>query len=92
MSCFVEEDILMLAAGLAFYALVSVAPLVVVALWVTSVLVGDDAVQGTGEELGRLAPAKLGVDKAFVQVARAGSQIGVWAVVAALWPAWRWPW
>ncbi len=82
-----DEDVLMISAGLAFYALVSVAPLVIIALWVTSVLVGDDAVQRTGEELARLAPRKLGVDKAFKQVSETGSHIGLWAVAAGLWPA-----
>ncbi len=82
-----QEDVLMISAGLAFYALVSVAPLVIIALWVTSVLVGDDAVQRTGEELARLAPRKLGVDKAFKQVSETGSHIGLWAVAAGLWPA-----
>lgn len=77
----------MIAAGLAFYALVSVAPLVIIALLATSLVVGDAAVQRTGEELARLAPTKLGVDRAFVQVANAGSGIGIWAAVGALWPA-----
>ncbi len=82
-----DEDLLMISAGLAFYALVSVAPLVVIALWVTSLLVGDDAVQRTGEELSRVAPAKLGLDTAFVQVAKTGTDIGIWALATALWPA-----
>jgi membrane protein len=82
-----DEDVLMISAGLAFYALVSVVPLVIIALWVTSLIVGDDAVQKTGEQLARVAPGKLGLDKGFTQVARTGSHIGVWAVAAALWPA-----
>ncbi len=86
-SSFRDDDVLLLAAGLAFYALVSVAPLVVIALWATSGIVGDDAVKQTGEELRRLAPGKLGLDKAFEDVANACAGIGVWAVLAALWPA-----
>ena len=82
-----DEDVLMISAGLAFYALVSVAPLVIIALWVTSMLVGDGAVQRTGEELARLAPRKLGLDRAFLQVSKTGSDVGVWAVAAAIWPA-----
>jgi membrane protein len=82
-----EEDLLLLAGGLAFYALVSVAPLMVLALWITSAAVGDDAVKRTGEEMARLAPGNLGVDYAFERVARAGTEVGVWAVIAALWPA-----
>ena len=82
-----DEDVLMISAGLAFYALVSVAPLVIIALWATSMIVGDGAVQRTGQELARLAPGKLGLDKAFTQVAQTGTDIGVWAIAAALWPA-----
>jgi len=82
-----DEDVLMISAGLAFYALVSVAPLVIIALWVTSMIVGDDAVQRTGEQLSRLAPGRVGLDKAFMQVARTGTDIGIWAVAVALWPA-----
>lgn len=82
-----EHDIFFLAAGLAFYALVSVAPLVILAFWITSWIVGDDAVHRTGEQLGRLAPSKLGIDRAFERVADAGSELGVWAALAILWPA-----
>ncbi len=82
-----DEDVLMISAGLAFYALVSVAPLVIIALWVTSMIVGDGAVERTGDELARLAPGKLGLDKAFIQVSKTGREIGIWAVAAALWPA-----
>lgn len=82
-----DEDILLTSAGLAFYALVSVAPLVVISLYVTSLLVGDDAVRRTGDELARLAPAKLGADRAFVAVANAGTGIGSWALLTAVWPA-----
>ena len=82
-----EEDLLFLSAGLAFYALVSVAPLVIIAFWLTSLVVGDDTVHRTGEDLARLAPAKLGVDRAFERVADTGTGLGVLAVLAALWPA-----
>lgn len=82
-----DEDILLTSAGLAFYALVSVAPLVVISLHITGLLVGDDAVRRTAEELARLAPKKLGVDRAFVAVAEAGAGTGTWALVAAAWPA-----
>lgn len=75
------------AAGLAFYALVSVAPLVVLSIRVASLLVGDDAVRRAGDELARLAPEKLGIDKAFGTVAAAGTGIGFTAALAALWPA-----
>lgn len=75
------------AAGLAFYALVSVAPLVVLSLRLAALVVGDDAVRRTGDELARLAPEKLGIDKMFGAVAQAGTGIGFTAALTALWPA-----
>ncbi len=81
------RDVLFLAAGLAFYALVSVAPLVLLALWLTSIMVGEEDVHRTGEQLARLVPPKLGVDKAVVRVADTGSNLGLWAAALSLWPA-----
>ncbi len=82
-----DEDLLFLSAGLAFYALVSVAPLVVLAFWVTSLVVGDDTLHRTGRQVADLLPSKLGVDKALVRVADAGNGLGAWALLGALWPA-----
>lgn len=65
----------------------SVAPLVVVALWVMGLVVGDDEVRRTASRLGELAPRRLGVDRAFARVADVGTRLGVLAVLAALWPA-----
>jgi membrane protein len=75
------------AAALAFYGLISVVPLVVVALWVTSLLVGRSGVDQVAEELARLAPPALGADRALHRVADLGTTLGLAAVVAALWPA-----
>lgn len=81
------DDAFLYAAALAFFGLVSVAPLVVVALWVTSVLVGDAHVQEVGDDLARLAPPDLGVEVALERVADLGTTVGLVAVAAALWPA-----
>lgn len=81
------DDAFLYAAALAFFGLVSVAPLVVVALWVTSVLVGDAHVQEVGDDLARLAPPDLGVEVALERVADLGTTVGLIAVAAALWPA-----
>lgn len=75
------------AAALAFYGLISVAPLVVVAMWISALVVSDAQVQQVGDDLARWAPPALGVDRAFEQVARLGTTFGLVAVVAALWPA-----
>lgn len=82
-----EEDVLMLAAGLAFYALVSVAPLLVLSLRLAALVVGEDAMRRAGDTLAGVMPEKLGVDRAFTAMTRAGTGIGPTAVLAALWPA-----
>jgi YihY family inner membrane protein len=82
-----ETDVLLYASGLAFYALVSVVPLVIVVMWIVAAILGDERVHQFAQELGRVAPPGLGADKALVRVAALGTQIGLPAVLAALWPA-----
>ncbi len=77
----------MLAAGLAFYALVSVAPFAILVLWVLSVVTSDVQVQEVADRLARLAPQRLNVDEAFRRVAQLGAGLGLGALVALLWPA-----
>ncbi len=81
------DDVFLYSAALAFYGLVSVAPLVVVALWITSLLATQSKVHHVAGELARLAPASLGADRALEQVADLGTTLGLTAVAAALWPA-----
>lgn len=81
------DDVFLHAAALAFYALISVAPLVVVALWVTTLVVGAEQVQDLADRLARVAPPALGVDRALQRVASLSTTGGLAAVVAALWPA-----
>jgi len=81
------EDLFLYSAALAFYGLVSVVPLVVVALWVTSLLVGPTQIDHAAAELARLSPEALGADRALVRVAHLGTRLGLVAVVAAVWPA-----
>jgi len=82
-----ETDVLLYASGLAFYALVSVVPLVIVVMWVVATILGDVRVHQFAQELARIAPPGLGADKALERVAALGTQIGLPAVLAALWPA-----
>ena len=81
------DDVFLYAAALAFYGLISVAPLVVVALWVTALVVGSDQVHHVADDLARLAPSSLGVDAALERVANLSTTLGLVAVASALWPA-----
>ena len=81
------DDVFLYAAALAFYGLISVAPLVVVAWCVISLLVTDAQVHEIADELARFAPGSLGADRALERIADVGTSLGLVAVVAALWPA-----
>lgn len=82
-----EQDIMLVAGGLAFYALVSAAPMVVVVLWVVSLVLGEERIQRFAEALGEFAPESMGGEEAVKRVAEVGPGVGITALVAALWPA-----
>lgn len=82
-----REDVFLLSAGLAFYALVSVAPFCTVVLWLVSLVTGKARVQQVAEQLAGELPAKLGVDNALRRVADLGVGLGVSALVVLVWPA-----
>ena len=81
------DDVFLYSAALAFYGLISVAPLVVVALWITSLLVGPTQIHHAAGDLARFSPQALGADRALERVAHLGTKLGLLAVAAALWPA-----
>lgn len=82
-----RDDIMLFAAGLGFYALVSLAPLVIVIMWVAGLILGEQRLQQAADQLGRTAPKGIGADQALRRVAETGTQIGWLSVVTALWPA-----
>ncbi len=82
-----EDDIFLLGAGLAFYALVSLPPLVILVLWITSLAVGDDRVEQLAGQFRRFAPEEVGADLALEQVAETGTSLGMVALLTGLWPA-----
>jgi membrane protein len=82
-----KEDIFLLSAGLAFYALVSVAPFAILVLWAISLGAGDDGVQAIAGQLGRLLPTTFKGEEALTRVAELGGGLGFGALLALLWPA-----
>lgn len=82
-----REDIFLLSAGLAFYALVSVAPFAILVLWAIGLGAGDDGVQAIADQLGRLLPSTFKAGEALTRVAELGAGLGVGALLALLWPA-----
>jgi len=78
-----REDIPLFAAALAFYAVVSFAPLTITVLWVISLIVGDDRVRQLAQELQRAAPPGLGAGNALNQVANSGTALGLVSIASA---------
>jgi membrane protein len=81
------DDTLLFAAALAFYAMVSIVPLTILMMWFVSIVLGDARTQQFAQEVGRLAPKDLGIDRLLTQVADLGTRIGLVALITGLWPA-----
>ena len=82
-----QEDVFLLSAGLAFYALVSVAPFAILVLWLVGLVAGDDQVRQVADRLTRVMPPDIRVGDAFQRVAQLGTGLGLGALVALVWPA-----
>jgi YihY family inner membrane protein len=81
------KDIFLFSAGLSFYALVSIVPLIIVVMWLGSLILGDDSIKQLADSLDDLAPNDLGIGHLLHRVADLGTSLGLVALVTALWPA-----
>jgi YihY family inner membrane protein len=81
------QDVMLFASGLSFYALVSVVPLAILVIWVSSLVLGDQRVHAFAAELKHVAPKNLDVGRFVQRVADLGTSLGVLALLTALWPA-----
>lgn len=81
------QDLVLYASGLAFYAMVSVAPLTILTIWIASVILGDERIQSLAEAVRRVAPEGVGADSGIRKIAKAGVTAGLPAALAGLWPA-----
>jgi YihY family inner membrane protein len=81
------DDLLLFSASLAFYALVSLIPMVLMVVWITSLVLGDDRVNRLSQEVSELTPKALGAGELITRVAELGNRLGVTAVIASVWPA-----
>jgi uncharacterized BrkB/YihY/UPF0761 family membrane protein len=82
-----KHDILLFAASLAFYATVSIVPLVMLILSVVSLVLGDQRVHELAQQVGRLAPKNLGADRLVLHVSTVATRTSVVAFITGLWPA-----
>src|SRR5688572_18607712 len=82
-----RHDLVFYAAGLTFYAAIAVVPLLLVAWFVTSLVLGDDAVRTLTLALAEYAPTSLGLQEGVRSLGEVGPRLGIASFAAALVPA-----
>jgi membrane protein len=75
------------AAGLTFYAAIAVVPLLLVAWFVTSLVLGDELVRTLTTALAAYAPTSLGLREGDRSLGEVGPRLGLASFAAALVPA-----
>jgi membrane protein len=81
------HDLVLFAAGLTFYAAIAVVPLLLIAVYLAGLVLGEDTVGRLGSELADYAPENLGLADALRALADVGPRLGILSVLAALVPA-----
>lgn len=82
-----SDESLSTAASLAFFALVSLPPSALIAMWVASLLTGDARIEQLGERVAEIAPGEFEADQMVVQLVELATTLGWVSLLAALWPA-----
>lgn len=82
-----DRDTLLFAGGLAFYSLISVAPVLLLVAWISGSFLGDDRVTAVAERFQELAPDDVEIESFVRSVLEVGTGVGLFALVAAVWPA-----
>jgi membrane protein len=82
-----RHDLVFYAAGLTFYAAIAVVPLLLVAWFVTSLVLGDELVRTLTLALSEYAPTSLGLQEGVRSLGEVGPRLGIASFAAALIPA-----
>ncbi|MGY2082198.1 YihY/virulence factor BrkB family protein [Blastococcus sp. SYSU DS0539] len=82
-----SPEFLTTSSSLAFYAMVSLPPMVLLSFWVAGLAVDESALQDLGTEVGDQAPEQLPVADILRALIDVAAQTGPVAAVAAIWPA-----
>ena len=82
-----RHDLVFYAAGLTFYAAIAVVPLLLVAWFVTSLVLGEDLVRTLTLALSEYAPTSLGLQEGVQALGEVGPRLGIASFAAALIPA-----
>ena len=82
-----SDEFLTTSSSLAFYAMISIPPMVLIALWVTGAVVADSTLQELGGQVEESAPDQLPVGAVVRSLIDLAAEAGVLSVLAAVWPA-----
>ncbi|OMQ14626.1 hypothetical protein A7K94_0215270 [Modestobacter sp. VKM Ac-2676] len=75
------------AASLAFYAMISIPPMVLIAFWIAGAFVDDPTLEGLGSQVDGQTPDQLPVGEVLRALIDIAARAGPVAVVSAAWPA-----
>jgi membrane protein len=78
------RDVPLAAAGLTFYALLALIPLLLVALWLAALLLGGSEVRSLADHLGGVLGSRHGLDRGVRRLAAAGSTAPPTALITSL--------
>jgi membrane protein len=78
------HDVPLAAAGLTFYATVALVPLLLVALWLASLVLGGGEIRSLGQDLAGIVGTRHGLDVGVRSLTVAGSQAQVPALITAV--------
>lgn len=81
------HDLPLYAGGVTFYAAISVVPLLAVAVWLLSLVVGRERVAGLAESMAAALPSALGAARVVDEVVTLGLGLGAVGAFVALLPA-----
>jgi membrane protein len=78
------RDVPLAAAGLTFYALIALLPLLLVALWLAALLLGGSEVRSLAGHLGDVVGSRHGLDRGLRHLASAGTTAPPTALITSL--------
>lgn len=82
-----RSDLMLVAAGLTFYAVVGLIPMLAIGIRIAAALLGPGAVTDTAASLARFVPGRLGVDDAVRDLAAGAASASWWSAAVAILPA-----
>lgn len=75
------------SSSLAFYAMVSIPPMALIALWAAGTIVSDETLQNLGGDVDEGSPDALPIGEVVRSLVDLATRLGSTSVLAAVWPA-----